>query len=333
MTWARVLGAVVLCTAVAALFGTLRERDAGPGALLQHRGDYDGGGKMAKGLGAQAHDLGWDGGNAAGEHGITYSQLPVQRGGEISVYRRDFDADMRRWFPASSARALPPPPPPPAEAVVRPQERNVYAQTGGILPAINTGLQVAWDNLAMTSSAHGCDAACLKDIYRRAFRSHTTPPQQREAPAPPPTYSAEQRDKDLFGQAPAATDVSPSTFSEAYQDVTSVGVPAAPAMLGALSRYLPQVTTCCSMYAGHAQKLIQRSPVGASHPSCHSPNTPYEKNMVSATGCVGRAATCPGHSAAQARTRQLGRLQKAPHAKTQSGRGAPLPISIQAQAH
>ena len=43
----------------------------------------------------------------------------------------------------------------------------MYAQTGGILPAINTGLQVAWDNLAMTSSAHGCDAACLKDIYRR----------------------------------------------------------------------------------------------------------------------------------------------------------------------
>jgi len=58
-----------------------------PAQLL---GEYDGGGKMSKGLGVQAHDLGWDGGEDYKSSRVTYSHLPVVSEPSVSV---------DRWFP------------------------------------------------------------------------------------------------------------------------------------------------------------------------------------------------------------------------------------------
>jgi hypothetical protein len=45
---------------------------------------------MSKGLGVQAHDLGWDGGEDYKSSGVTYSHLPVVSEPSVSV---------DRWFP------------------------------------------------------------------------------------------------------------------------------------------------------------------------------------------------------------------------------------------
>jgi hypothetical protein len=112
----------------------------------------------------------------------------------------------------------------------------------GLHSAINTGLKAAWDSLAGTVRVNGCDEACIKDIYRRAFRAHNT----HQAHVLPPKQGSEEeekqiadRDNQLFGQVPSKVDVSPSSFSEAYRDVSSIGVTAAPKVLQVLSNYLP----------------------------------------------------------------------------------------------
>ena len=203
------LGTALLCLAAV----VLREHHLGATGVVADAllGENGGGGQMSKGLGAQAHDLGWDGGEDYQSSGVTYSKLPVSSGPSILVHG---------WLPSG----------------------NLETPQGRLQSAIDTGLKVAWDNLAMTSRRHGCDAACLRDIYRRAFRARRHLKKQRkgEQHALP---MAEQRDNLLFGQTPSEIDVSPASFSEAYRDVSSIGVKAAPAVLRMLSTYLPQAVS------------------------------------------------------------------------------------------
>ena len=182
---------------------------------------------MSKGLAVQAHDLGWDGGQAptgwdGGQayrsSGVTYSgqgphdvwrQLttapPAYRnsvgasyGNAVPVYsnapwaqrgyrqQSDYDEDgANSWLHNQMA--------------VAPTVRSDGRGGDGLQSAINSGLKAAWDHLAGVAGGNGCDAACLKDIYRRAFRAHKA---QRQETASPQARrdSPEQRDRLLFGQ-------------------------------------------------------------------------------------------------------------------------------------
>jgi hypothetical protein len=142
----------------------------------------------SKGLSAQAHDLGWDGGRDYRSSGVSFSSSP------------------NAWRDLTSAPAY--------EDVVAPEAPESWQQTrarssaqrapeaGGGLSAISSGLKAAWDHLAMDASGNGCDAACLKDIYRRAFRAHKS----RRARTPSPRLrsddpqDADDSDDRLFGQ-------------------------------------------------------------------------------------------------------------------------------------
>jgi hypothetical protein len=290
-------------------------------------GEYDGGGKMSKGLGVEAHDLGWDGGQDYRASGVTYSRLSVSGAPSVSMQasypewedltsappaygsgvpaysnrlaaygsgmqytthrmpaysnsvaaytslpgseqqRAEFvrdkaappasgggDAASNSWFPdwdeLTSSR--------PEDLPASSTEPTASSSGGGgggsssssisgsaaegLHSAINTGLKAAWDSLAGTVRVNGCDEACIKDIYRRAFRAHNT----HQAHVLPPKQGSEEeekqiadRDNQLFGQVPSKVDVSPSSFSEAYRDVSSIGVTAAPKVLQVLSNYLP----------------------------------------------------------------------------------------------
>jgi len=264
-------------------------RVCGAAALL---GEYDGGGKMSKGLGVQAHDLGWDGGQDYRSSGVTYSRLAVSGAPAASVQASQpewedltsappaysngvpaysnsvaayanlpgaptsgdvpasADADSDSWFPNWDELTSSRPAERPASSAAPIASSGGAAE--GLHSAIDTGLKAAWDSLAGVVRVHGCDAACLKDIYRRAFRAHST--HQAHSPAhagPTEQERVAERDRKLFGQVPSEVDVSPSSFSDAYRDVSSIGVTAAPKVLGILADYLPQ--------AASAEKQLARA--------------------------------------------------------------------------
>lgn len=198
-------------------FAVLFEEKGKPAvASIALVGDNDRGAAMSKGLAVQAHDLGWDGGRDSTSSGVTYKS-------EAPSWRDGGDASVRSW------RELTTVPPAyqsrmgngygstgPAYSNLlwgQPedyQRRTAWSRTrssataaqrkdGSLQSAINTGLKAAWDHLAGVAEGNGCDAACLKDIYRRAFRAHRA--YRKETAAPATTHdTAEAHDRLLFGQ-------------------------------------------------------------------------------------------------------------------------------------
>ena len=230
------IGISVLCGLIAL---SANRRDGPlPAALF---GEYDGSGKMSKGLDVQAHDLGWDGGDDYQSSGTTYSNLPVSAIPSMS--------GSQSWFPDWNELTNTPSSSPiaqPAKSPIAQPAEEPENETGELQSAIHTGLKAAWDNLAGVVSMHGCDSACVKDIYRRAFRGHKTQARaadNAQSKRESSEQSAERRDNKLFGQTPSETDVSQEAFSRAYRDVSSIGVDAAPKVLGMLSEYLPQAVS------------------------------------------------------------------------------------------
>ncbi len=143
----------------------------------------------SKGLSVQAHDLGWDGGRDYRSSGVSYSSSPNDWRDLTSAPA--YEDSVAPEVPESRQQTL-------ARRGLSAQRAPTTA-AGGLQSAIGSGLEAAWDHLALDASGNGCDAACLKDIYRRAFRAHTT----RQARTPSPRLrSDDPQDSDdfLFGQ-------------------------------------------------------------------------------------------------------------------------------------
>ena len=200
---------------------------------------------MSKGLAVQAHDLGWDGGQDYRSSGVTYSNLPVSRSPRVSVETsypdwkdltsaptpysnsaseysnrvpaysnlpgaESSESETDRWFPDWNELTAAPSDSSQRSDTAPENNENANKKSGaaGLLADLNKGVTTAWDHLAGVVSDRGCDAACVKDLYRRAFRAHTVQEARDAALRAPKHDTPGQRDKKLFGQVPSEVRVS-----------------------------------------------------------------------------------------------------------------------------